>query len=197
MKLRNRLTYANVAATLALIFAMSGGALAANSYIITSAKQISPKVIKSLKGKAGKAGKTGPAGPTGPTGPTGVAGKEGPEGKEGAPATKLFAQVGEKGEIHTSSPGVQASKFEPYTGTYLVNFGHDISHCAVTATQGSIPFFETPGANTGRAVGAAVVGMSGAGYTFPNGYPSADTVQVETFSGTTAANTSFYIAVLC
>ena len=56
--IRKRVTYANVAMTLALVFAMSGGAYA-SKYLITSTKQISPKVLKTLKGAAGK---TGPAG---------------------------------------------------------------------------------------------------------------------------------------
>jgi len=189
--LKPKLTYANVAATLALVFSMTGSAIAAHHYLITSTKQISPKVISALKGKNGKNGKQGLPGKEGPQG------KEGKEGKEGTPATKLFAQVNENGGINASSPGVQASKFEPYTGVYLVNFGHDILHCAVTATQGALPIFEGTGASTGRQVGAAVVGISGPGYTFPNGYPSTNTVQVETFSGSTAAKSAFYIAVLC
>ena len=36
--IRKRLTYANVVATLALVFAMSGGALAASKYLITSSQ---------------------------------------------------------------------------------------------------------------------------------------------------------------
>ena len=44
--MRGRLSYANVAMTLALVFAMSGGAYAASKYVITSTKQISPKVLK-------------------------------------------------------------------------------------------------------------------------------------------------------
>lgn len=86
MSKQKRFTYANVVATLALVFAMSGGAIAANHYLITSTKQISPKVIKKLKGKRGPAGKTGPAGPQGregPAGKEGLAGKEGPQGKPG------------------------------------------------------------------------------------------------------------------
>ena len=51
--MRRRLSYANVTATLALVFAMSGGALAANHYLINSTKQISPKVLKKLTGKPG------------------------------------------------------------------------------------------------------------------------------------------------
>jgi hypothetical protein len=46
--MRKHLTYANVAATLALVFAMSGGALAAKHYLVTKTSQISPKVLKSF-----------------------------------------------------------------------------------------------------------------------------------------------------
>ncbi len=81
--MRKRITYANVAATLALVFAMSGGALAAKHYLITSTKQISPKVLKKLKGNTGKAGVAGSPG---------AAGKEGPQGKEGA-----SGKAGERG----------------------------------------------------------------------------------------------------
>lgn len=76
-KIRSRLTYANVAATLALVFAMSGGAMAASHYIITSKSQIKPSVLKSLKGKQGKAGARGPAGAGGATGAAGPAGPAG------------------------------------------------------------------------------------------------------------------------
>lgn len=87
-------TYANVTATFALVLAMSGGAYAASKILITSTKQISPKVVKSLKGAAGSKGATGsqgspgaagPAGPQGPQGAPGTNGSEGPEGKTGAP----------------------------------------------------------------------------------------------------------------
>jgi hypothetical protein len=82
MSKSKRLTYANVVATFALVFSMSGGALAASKYLITSTKQISPKVLKSLKGKNGQPGAIGPAGAAGKEGP---AGKEGATGKEGPP----------------------------------------------------------------------------------------------------------------
>jgi hypothetical protein len=52
--MRRHLTYANVAATLALVFSMSGGALAAKHYLIDSTKQISPKVLKSLSASDAK-----------------------------------------------------------------------------------------------------------------------------------------------
>jgi hypothetical protein len=77
---RRRLGYANVAATLALVFSMSGGALAASHYLISSTSQINPKVLKKLKGNTGHTG--APGGP-GATGPQGAAGKDGAGGKEG------------------------------------------------------------------------------------------------------------------
>src|SRR3984957_6587461 len=79
-----RFSYANVAATLALFFSMSGGALAASHYLINSTKQINPKVLKKLKGRAGKTGATGATGKEGPQGP---AGKEGAAGTKGANIT--------------------------------------------------------------------------------------------------------------
>src|SRR5580692_4974784 len=97
--IRKRFTYTNVAVTVALVFAMSGGAYAASRYVITSTKQISPKVLKALQGKAGPAGTNGAAGaegaggaqgpaghvgPTGPQGPQGEAGPQGPKGENGA-----------------------------------------------------------------------------------------------------------------
>jgi hypothetical protein len=74
---RRRFTFVNVVMTFVLVFAMSGGAFAARKYLITSTKQISPKVLKSL------AGKPGPAGPVGPGGSVGVAGAQGPVGSPG------------------------------------------------------------------------------------------------------------------
>lgn len=83
---RKHLSYANVIATLALLFAMSGGAIAATHYLITSSKQISPKLLRQLKGKqgaAGRSGQTGKEGLQGPQGERGPAGKEGPQGVQG------------------------------------------------------------------------------------------------------------------
>ncbi len=75
--IRRHLSYANVAVTLALVLAMSGGALAATHYLVNSTRQINPKVLKKLKGPAG------PAGPGGPRGATGAVGAEGPTGAQG------------------------------------------------------------------------------------------------------------------
>jgi hypothetical protein len=52
-----RLNYANVTATLALFFAMSGGALAARHYLINSTKLINPKGAKSVEGERWRDGR--------------------------------------------------------------------------------------------------------------------------------------------
>jgi hypothetical protein len=97
-----RVSPATVVAGLALVFAMTGGAYAAKKYLITSTKQISPSVLKSLQGKAGPAGANGAqgaagsAGPQGPQGPQGAAGARGADGKEGPPGKE--GKQGEEGE---------------------------------------------------------------------------------------------------
>jgi hypothetical protein len=102
--IRRHLTYANVVATMALLFAMGGSALAADqfaaspaktkskeftappkskefSYLITSISQISPRVQADLKGTEG----VGPAGPAGATGTPGTPGAPGASGSQGTP----------------------------------------------------------------------------------------------------------------
>jgi hypothetical protein len=81
--LRQRITVVSLIATVAVAFAMSGGALAAKKYLITSTKQISPGVLKKLKGAKGPAGPVGSAGPVGPAGPAGPAGAKGDSGPVG------------------------------------------------------------------------------------------------------------------
>jgi Collagen triple helix repeat (20 copies) len=108
--MHGRLTYANVAATLALVFAMSGGALAANHYLINSTKQINPKVLKKLRGARGAGGATGQRGATGAGGPAGKAGapgKEGTPGKEGIP--------GKEGQPGASASASIATAFAQVT----------------------------------------------------------------------------------
>jgi hypothetical protein len=102
--MRRHLNYANVVATLALVFAMSGGALAANHYLINSTKQVSPKVLKKLTGKTGKTGKTGATGAAGATGPAGLAGKE---GSAGAPGSAVgYAAVASDGTVANPTAGL-------------------------------------------------------------------------------------------
>jgi hypothetical protein len=100
--IRRHLNYANIVATLALLFAMGGSAIAANHYLINSTKQINPKVLKKLKGQRGRTGfgiqgqpgPTGKNGLIGKTGATGVTGPGGAQGTPGAPGSaRAFAYV--------------------------------------------------------------------------------------------------------
>jgi hypothetical protein len=107
-RLRKHFTYANVALTLTLVFMMSGGAYAASKYLITSTKQISPKVLKTLTGKTGAKGPAGPAGPVGPAGAkgeTGTAGKDGAPGKEGASGASVSVKEVKASEAACAKQG--------------------------------------------------------------------------------------------
>jgi len=111
--LRKRVSYANVMSTIAVFFALSGGAAyAASHFLITKTSQIKPSVLAQLKGKAGPAGANGPAGPAGPTGPGGPAGPAGPAGAgtPGMPGTNgksVLAKAAEPGECKSGG-----TKFE-------------------------------------------------------------------------------------
>jgi len=140
LSLRSRFTYSNVVATLALVFAMSGGAYAASKILITSTKQIKPNVLTQLKGKAGPAGvpgTAGPAGPAGPQGPAGANGKDGASGKDGAPGEKgpqgepgKAGKEGKEGSPWTAGGVLPSGKTE--TGTFALN------PTSGAVTQGSI-----------------------------------------------------------
>jgi hypothetical protein len=184
--MRRRITYANVVATLALVFAMSGGALAANHYLIESTKQIKPSVLKKLKGARGAKGATGTIGPAGAAGaagkegPQGKEGKTGKEGTEGKSATKLWAAVNEAGALVKSSGAASAEKLA--TGVYAVKFDQDITECALLGTTGATGF-------TGTSPGE--ISVQGKALT-------TESLFIQTFTTTgTAANREFYVAVLC
>jgi Collagen triple helix repeat (20 copies) len=135
LRKRLHLTPATAIAALALVFAMTGGAYAAGKYVITSTKQISPKVLKSLQGKAGAKGATGATGATGASGPVGAAGagtagvpgapgavgKEGlagKEGKEGPAGMTGFTKTLPSKETETGSWTAQIpAKAAPGTST--------------------------------------------------------------------------------
>jgi len=110
--MRRHLTYANVVATLALVFAMSGGALAAKHYLLTSTKQIKPSLLATLKGKAGPRGPAGPAGPigVGVAGLTGQRGDAGATGPSGSTAGTAVVQNGGATILTDAATGVQVSQ---------------------------------------------------------------------------------------
>lgn len=122
--LRRHLTYANVAATLALFLALGGAAYAATQLPRNSvgtrqlraeavtAGKIAKKTRRQLRGSRGPAGPqgaTGKAGKQGPKGATGAKGAQGPAGKDGEAGTgPAFESV--------SKPGTPT----PFTGATQV-----------------------------------------------------------------------------
>jgi hypothetical protein len=152
--MRRRLSYANVVATLALVFAMSGGALAANHYLINSTKQINPKVLKKLKGKTGSSGKTGAAGTNGAAG---TAGKEGATGKEG-PAGK----EGKEGTAGT------ARAYGAVSSTGVLNAEHSKNIIEVTWDKGGIYCLKLPASiPVGSTSPVATIDITGGGWSSP------------------------------
>jgi Collagen triple helix repeat (20 copies) len=95
--LRRHLTYANVAASLALFLALGGAAYAATQLPKNSvgtnqirkeavtAGKIAKKTRQQLQGQRGPAGQQGPQGKTGKTGAKGATGARGAQGNTGAP----------------------------------------------------------------------------------------------------------------
>ncbi len=167
--MRKRITYANVVATLALVFAMSGGALAAKHYLINSTGQISPKVLKSLRGRTGARGKTGA---TGAAGTAGAPGKEGPRGLEGKAVTRFLGAFSATGAV-TRAQGLQTIE-HPATGVYKIVWSEDVSQCYPVAN-----IFATGG----YVVMDGIVG---------------NTLSVDTFNTANAAtDEAFYVAVIC
>jgi hypothetical protein len=114
-RFRFRPTYSNVVATLALFFALAGGAWAATQLpkesvgstqlakgAVTPAKlsDQAKKGFTGARGEAGAQGALGPRGNEGPRGENGAAGATGPQGIRGATgATGATGSRGEPGEV--------------------------------------------------------------------------------------------------
>ncbi len=117
-KVGQRITYTNVVLTLVLVFAMSGGAYAAEKYVITSTKQIKPSVLKSLQGKVGPAGKAGTNGANGANGAQGEKGLTGTNGTNGANGTNGVSVTGTAASPIECEPG--GVKYTSASGTNAV-----------------------------------------------------------------------------
>lgn len=156
---RRHLSYANVTATLALVLAMSGGALAATHYLITSTKQISPKVLTALKGKNGKNGAAGLAGAAGSVGP---AGSQGPRGETGPAGTGKEGATGKNGESVTVTNLEPGSLLCSEGGASFAAGAHTAHAC--TGAKGTTgPAGATgPTGSAGAAGAAGVTGPAGA-----------------------------------
>lgn len=166
MNSRRHLNYANVVATLALFFAMTGGALAAKHFLITSTKQISPSVLKKLHGANGKTGAKGATGATGAAGATGATGAAGSKGEAGLSAlATLPSGVSESGSYGDSAGNVKNGQHPAVTVTFPIPLaarapisqvvynkpGETSAHCA-GAGQAEKGFVCVYSARTGQMV---------------------------------------------
>jgi hypothetical protein len=107
--MRKRFHPATIIATVALVFALAGTSYAASTYLITSTNQITPSVLKTLKGERGPRGDIGAqgsAGLTDATGPIGLTGAPGTPGAQGAPGA-----TGPTGA--TGATGIQGERGYP------------------------------------------------------------------------------------
>jgi hypothetical protein len=189
-----------VVASAALVMATIGTSVAASGYIITSSKQIKPGSISlsdiSKSARKELRGARGPAGPEGEIGDDGPIGPAGDDGEDGESATNLWAQINANGGVNASSSDVTA--LNSAAGVYYVNFGQDISSCAVLAGQGSIPDFKGKGLSTVGIPGPAFVSVSSPGTDLATGFPSVSSALVQTRrTGGALASTSFTVAAFC
>jgi hypothetical protein len=121
--MRNRFGIPGVIAVVALVFAMLGGAYAAESDSGSKATA-SAKGPRGPRGKTGKTGKPGPPGPQGPVGaagpqgPAGAAGAKGDSGAQGATgATGKTGTVGATGATgKTGTTGTTGPTGDPWVG---------------------------------------------------------------------------------
>ena len=178
--IRRHLSYANVAATLALVFAMSGGALAATHYSINSTKQINPKVLKKLKGNAGKTGKTGPTGLPGAAGLQGAKGAEGPAGQSAL--SPLPSGQSESGDYAMRQEN--ASK----TGTIYEAVTFPIKLAA------KIPFNKVVYTTSGTATHCGGPGHADPGYlcVYSSVHGSSESPEVHNYEGPVAEGTGLF-----
>jgi hypothetical protein len=141
MSLRRHLSYSNVTATLALVFAMGGSAIAAKHYLITSTKQIKPRVLKTLEAHA-----TGARGVAGRTGATGAAGATGANGAPGLSAlSTLPSGASESGAYDVGSSLPSAGDAVEGDIAFPVPLPAGIPHTNVTHNK--------PGATTASCPG--------------------------------------------
>jgi Collagen triple helix repeat (20 copies) len=178
--MRRRLTYANVASTIALVLAMSGGAFAAGHYLINSTKQINPKVLHKLHGARGARGVAGPSGAVGPQGIEGREGRRGSSGPPGEPGFSALAQLPtgrtESGDFAVSTNAATAGETVQTAITFSIPLSIPFTaervefttaktsaeHCTVpgTASRGFVCIYTSSETNVVKGEGGAPQGTS-------------------------------------
>jgi Collagen triple helix repeat (20 copies) len=177
---RKHLTPSTGIALIALVFALAGGAFAANggggspgntTKSGTSARALAMISKAKAKGKTGPRGPAGPAGKTGPAGPAGAPGPAGPQGPQGPQGTP-----GANGQNGTpGSPGANGesvtSKTVPTGSVKCSGLGgveYTVSGKTTLVCNGQTGFTETlPKGSTETGVWAATGPEAQAPISFP------------------------------
>jgi collagen triple helix repeat protein len=194
--LRTKFGIPGVISVIALVFAMVGGAYAANNLGGKGSEATASAGKPGPRGKPGKPGKPGPAGPAGPVGAAGPGGPVGPAGSAGAKgatgatgvagvtgSTGATGATGVAGVGSTGATGATGTPGSPWTagGTLPVNStetgGWAVGPDTVKATG---PFFTPPvnAAKTAISFTIPLVADLGAANVQPNpvGYDGEDEI---------------------
>lgn len=165
--LRDRLSYANVTATLALFIALGGTSYAALSLPRNSvgSKQIRTSAVGSSEVR-NRSLNTADLSLTARRSLRGAKGDPGPAGPAGAPAVRYFAAISAPGQ-RIRGNATTASHTSGGSGLYTVGFGTNVSACVYTATVGTTDGSPAPAGRAtvrdeGGNVGVQIVDASGA-----------------------------------
>ncbi|HVW47704.1 MAG TPA: hypothetical protein VHA76_11665 [Solirubrobacterales bacterium] len=166
--LRRHLTYANIAASVALFLALGGAAYAATQLPRNSvgtnqirreavtAGKIARRTRQQLRGNRGPAGPQGPQGKTGKQGPKGATGAKGAQGNAGAPGADgtgpAFEVVAKGKPIEAAGSTVVAQNLAP--GAYVVSAGVVVESAVPTAVTCTLN-----GGGGSEAVGQVEAGL--------------------------------------
>ena len=143
---RNRLTYANVTATLALFLALGGGAYAAVNLPANSVGPVqlrdnavtSRKVLDaSLYARDFKRGQL-PAGPQGPPGPAGPAGAQGPAGAAGVSGLEVVYAASGSGAATSKDAEALCPSGKQVTGGGALVAGGGSKATVTSSTPGAV-----------------------------------------------------------
>ena len=141
-KVRARLTYANVMATVAVFVALGG-----TSYAVTQlprnsvgSSQIKTNAVRSPEVENGSLR----LGDIGTSARDALRGQKGDTGPPGAPAAKFFAAVTSGGATPRGN-ATSASHTSVGSGSYTIGFGQTVSSCVYQATLGSTDGTTVPG----------------------------------------------------
>jgi len=154
-RLRSRLSYANVMATLALFIALGGTGYAAITLPRNSvgAEQIRSKAVRSSEIRD-RAVKLRDIAQTARSSLRGQQGPPGPAGAPGAPAVTEHVQVDSGG----GATGTGRVTHTTSDGLYTVAFNRDVAKCAYAATLAAVPGGGVPEPSAGRITVASAGG---------------------------------------